>query len=65
MIANFYFDSDTLIHLGNGNGLIYLLDTRASYQGFWKYPDGIIFEINGKNRNSMRAMDLLCSQVDR
>ena len=48
MIANFYFDSDTLIYLGNGNGLIYLLDTRASYQGFWKYPDGIILEINGE-----------------
>ena len=27
--------------------MVYLLDTRASYQGFWEYPDGKILEING------------------
>lgn len=50
-IASFYFDSDTQFHIGNDDGPVYLLDTRASYQGFWKYPDGKILEINGEEWN--------------
>lgn len=46
-IVGLYFDSDTQLHLGNDNAFVYILDTQASYQGFWEYPDGTILEING------------------
>ena len=51
LIVSFYFDSDTQFHLGNDDRSVYLLDMRASYQGFWKYPDGSILEINGEEWN--------------
>ena len=59
LIASFYFDSDTQLHIGNEDETVYLLDAQtayqgfpqAAYQGFWEYPEGKILEINGDEWN--------------
>ncbi|KMW10421.1 hypothetical protein [Enterocloster citroniae] len=55
LVASFYFDSDTQFHVGNDDGSVYLLDTKATYQGFWEYPDGTILEINEERWNLYAA----------
>ena len=57
-IAGFYFDSDTQLHFGNDDGLVYLLDAQSAYLGFWEYPDGTILEINFEEWNLYSADDL-------
>ena len=54
-IAGFYFDSDTQFHIGNDDGLVYLLDAQSAYLGFWEYPDGTILEINEEGWNLYSA----------
>lgn len=46
-ITGFSFDSDTQIHIGNDDGMVYKLDTQSAYQGLWVYPEGVYLEISG------------------
>lgn len=63
LIISFYFDSDNRFHIGNDDGSVYILDTKAAaqvhpqadYQGFWQYPDGTILEINGEIWNTYES----------
>ena len=71
MIAGFFFDSNTQIHIGNDDGAVYILDTQAhaqaAYLGFWEYPDGTILEINGKKWNlyeSAESAPFACGPVE-
>lgn len=45
-IASICLDSDTQLHIVGSEGEVYLLDTRAAYQGVWMYDDGGILEID-------------------
>ena len=57
-IISFYLDSDTQLHIADDDEVIYLLDRKAAYQGFWEYPDGTVLEINGDRWNLYWAGDL-------
>ena len=63
LIVSFYLDSNTQLHIGNEDGLVYLRDTRTDYQGFWAYPDGTVLEISdeGWNLYTYKADELTVS----